>query len=373
MSFKSIFRFFLAGVFLGIVGTSVLYAEVLNNPTEREGSFLLAQAKKVKICPSCGYENLETDMFCSECGAKLPVKAKVVSPPVEKVEKPVEKPKELYRPAIDRKIRFSLGYQQIPAKYYDDEWTFRYNDSVLSSTNNVRQLEENANSANMMVRITKMFPLAVSEDFLVGIEVGFGFPMAGFTKEWSLPTSSPTYTGEVKWYTDTGFPGLSGYYTRSVKDEIIVTGIPVFGRLAYNVFSDKSGIRIKVGLGVGVYFLNVKKKTTTIKTYTLDSPPYKKGETETSVTNTVPVPATELRLGAGELTANLDYKLLPDVSLGVGINLAILEKKNIEVTESTKKYYPSGTTTYPAKTVIKDGLELGGTALGLSAGVTLRF
>jgi len=265
-------------------------------------------------------------------------------------------------------ITCSIGYQQIPGKYYEDEWTQVYRDGVSSATR-VSQIDQSMGLANIIVRVNKMVPLSIIENILVGMEVGYGMSLGTFTKEWSLPSSTiPVLaTGEYTWNDGTA---LTTAYQMSSKEEVaILATIPILAKAAYNLpVTEKASIR--VGLGLGGYIVNVRQKSVVTYTYVNDSGNWKTGDKRILSSSTQD---TAIALPATELNITIPVALNKNISLGFSANMSMLGSAKI-LTETTVVSSPDPATALPVKTDVKDGIEIGGgTAIGINAGITLRF
>ena len=142
------------------------------------------------------------------------------------------------------------------------------------------------------------------------------------------------------------------------------------GRIAYNIPLGESAA-IKLGLGIGAYFVSLRTETSLIKNYWQDGWGYKAGDKvislKTDYNFTLTLPTIEFRTGA-------NIGISDSVSLSIGLNGAMVGKGSSIMSEYTTVYYPQGPTTYPPKLDIKTGLgEIGGTSFGGDIGVVVKF
>lgn len=266
-------------------------------------------------------------------------------------------------------ITYSVGYQQIPGKNFQDVWSFSYVAGAMQPTVSVNQLDEDMGLSNLILRISKMSPLSVNKNLLAGIEIGYGLSPNTYAKEWSLP-ADPALAPATGNFTYIDDNGLSSSCKKSHKEETEVTTIPLLGRIAYKIpLSGNDKIGVKAGLGIGSYIINIKQTLTDSITFISDGGANSGiNANDTHIDrdtndNTLILPATELTIG-------VDYKLTDSISLEFNGNLSMLGKRSL-MSENTEISSPNGTADVYSN--LKDGLELGGTAIGLNGGIVLAF
>ncbi|MBU0951867.1 MAG: hypothetical protein KKH91_03435 [Elusimicrobia bacterium] len=186
-------------------------------------------------------------------------------------------------------------------------------------------------------------------------------PYETFTKEWNLPSSSPTPPGRIIW--DSSYFYLSADVTRQDKEEISVLAVPVLGRFNYQ---NESGISF--GLGLGAYLLNISRKTSSTDTYLRDSGTDKTGDTILNYSSSL---ALATVVPAVEITTDIKNNLSDSMSWFFGLNITVLGNTDFVVSEQTRGYYPDGVSRH--KINIKEGVGFGGIGGGAKAGIALKF
>jgi hypothetical protein len=205
-----------------------------------------------------------------------------------------------------------------------------------------------------------------------GLEVGCEIPLSSWKKDWKNAAGDITISPpEVTEYTllwfelfqDLDPPEVDYSQLFELKEKFIV--VPVLGKLAYT-----GGGRTKVGIGLsfGAYVVNSQITGTMTKTYAQNSPPYVKGEKETTETT---VSGTTCSPG-GEFSLDLSLPVSDMFSIGFNGWAGYIGKATVflggERTGYTQiEWSPAA----PEMSTLKQVFEVGGLSYG--GGLSFNF
>ncbi len=266
-------------------------------------------------------------------------------------------------------VELQVGINQFPGKTYWIEELFRWDGSAFQEK--WSQNEESFHVTLLSVRASTMKPI-LNPSLSGGLEVGCEIPISSWKKSWKNAARDVTVVPpEVTEYTEVGFGDLEGLsepkaaYSQlfELKEKFVV--VPVLGKLAYT-----GGGRTKVGIGLsfGAYVVNSQITGTMTHTYAQNSPPYVKGEKETTETT---VSATTCSPG-GEFSLQLSQPLGSQASIGLNGWVGYVGKATVFWGfERTGYAQIEWSPAAPEMSTLKQVFEVGGLSYG--GGLSLNF
>jgi len=266
-------------------------------------------------------------------------------------------------------VELQVGINQFPGKNYWTEEMYRWQGGAWQTK--WSQNEESFHVMLLSVRASKMKPI-LSPSLSGGLEVGCEIPLLSWKKDWRNGAGDITISPpEVTEYTDLWLelfddldpPEVDYSQLFELKEKFVV--VPVLGKLAYTA---GGRTKVDIALSFGAYVVNSQITGTLTKTYAQDSPPYVKGEKETTEST---VSATTCSPG-GEFSVDLSLPVSDIFSIGFNGWAGYIGRATVFLgVERTGYTQTEWSPAAPEMDTLKQVFEVGGLSYG--GGLSLNF